>query len=242
MKKATVLVLAVMFSILAVSAAAAQSGQSDGTDASRTIQRTLRVSGEASARVPADMAVLDFGIVLQAKTALAAKDAVTIAAARVNGALLALGIEREEIQTGNFDIQPLYDDRPGKQSVITGYTAAAGITVRLDDTSLVAKAVEAAIGAGANEVRSLEYGRKDSAALKLQTLSQAALQARTKAAALAEALGVTLGKPLQIEEQGFALRAYSLRGVDMKALDVQKAFAPGSVETSASVSILFEIR
>ena len=60
---------------------------------------------------------------------------------------------------------------------------------------------------------------------------------------MAETLGRKLGKAIGVEEQGYSLRAPDTRLYMAKAMGAssQEAFAPGSVEVSASVSIVFEM-
>lgn len=204
---------------------------------------TIRVSGDAKSTVEADMAVLSLGIVQQAKTPLAVREAVTAAADKVVTSLLALGVEKKRIRTSNFSIYPQYDERPGKQNIVTGYKGEAIITLSLDDTALVAQAVEASVGAGANEIRSLDYRKKNEDALRVEMLRQAVANAMDKAAAMAETLGRKLGKAISVEEQGYSMRAPDTRAFLAKSMSAagQEAFSPGSIEVSASVLVVFEL-
>ncbi|MDP2790845.1 MAG: SIMPL domain-containing protein [Rectinemataceae bacterium] len=210
----------------------------------REANSTISVSGQATISVEADMATLSLAIVQQAKTPLAAREAVTSAADKVIVAIQALGIEKKQIRTGNFSIYPIYDERPGKQNLITGYRGETAISVILEDTALVAGTVDAAVNAGANEIRSLTYGKKDEESLRVATLQQAVANAMKKAAAIAETLGRKLGKALTVEEEGSALRAPDTRAYMAKAMvaSSQEAFAPGSIEMSASISVVFEMK
>jgi len=115
------------------------------------------------------------------------------------------------------------------------------ITVTLDDTALAAEAVEAAMGAGANEIRSLDYRKKNEDSLRVETLTLAVANASAKARAMAEALGRKLGKAISVEEQGYSMRAPDSRLYMAKAAGAgsQEAFAPGSIEVSASVLVVF---
>jgi len=204
---------------------------------------TIRVSGEAKSTIEADMAVLSLGIVQQAKTPFAVREAVTAAADKVVTSLLALGVEKKQIRTSNFSIYPQYDERPGKQNIITGYKGEAIITVSLDDTALVAQAVETAVASGANEIRGLDYRKKNEDALRVEMLRQAVANAMDKAAAMAETLGRKLGKAITVEEQGYSMRAPDTRAFLAKWMSVgaQEAFSPGSIEVNASIVVVFEM-
>jgi len=239
MKKTVYLFLAVL---ALTSAAGAQTFPATQPAAQAPVP-TIRVSGQATESVEADMATLNLAIVQQAKTPVGAREAVTTAADKVVTAIQALGIEKKLIRTGTFSIYPIYDERPGKQNIVTGYRGETGITVTLKDTALVAGTVDAAVNAGANEIRSLTYGKKDEESLRVATLQQAVANAMTKAAAIAETLGRKLGKAISVEEQGYSLRAPDTRVYMAKAMvaSSQEAFAPGSIEVSASVSVVFEM-
>ena len=204
---------------------------------------TIRVSGDAKSTVEADMAVLSLGIVQQAKTPLAVREAVTAAADKVVTSLLALGVEKKWIRTGNFSIYPQYDERLGKQNIITGYKGEAILTVSLNDTALVAQAVEMAVASGANEIRSLDYRKKNEDALRVEMLKQAVANAMDKAEAMVAVLGRRLGKAITVEEQGYSMRAPDTRAFLAKSMSVgaQEAFSPGSIEVSASIVVVFEM-
>jgi uncharacterized protein YggE len=244
MKTSNRFLMASLLFVVALGAASAQGAPRVAAPCMEApYKATIRVTGEATATVDADMAVLALGIVQQAKTPLAVREAVTAAADRVIGSLVALGIEKKQIRTSNFSIRPVYDERPGKQSLIVGYRADASITVTLDNTGLVAEAVEAAVGAGTNEIRSLTYKKKNEDALRVETLKKAVANAAGKAAAMAEVLGRKLGKAITVEEQGYAMRAPDTRMYMAKAAGAnsEEAFSPGSIEVSASVVVVFEM-
>ena len=204
---------------------------------------TIRVSGEATMTVEADMAVLSLGIAQQGKTPLVVRQAATEAADKVISSLVALGIEKKQIGTSNFNIYPLYDERPNKQNVIVGYKADMTITLTLEDTAVVAQTVETAMGAGANEIRGLNYRKRNEDGLRVETLKLAVANATAKAAAMAETLGRKLGKAILVEEQGYSMRAPDSRQFLAKSMApaAQEAFSPGSIEVSAAVSVSFEM-
>lgn len=214
-----------------------------GAGAQAALAPSIRVTGSARLSVEADKAILSLAIVQQAKTPTLARQAVATAADMVINAIEALGIERRNIATRNFTVYPMYDDRPGKQNLIVGYRADESLVITIDDVSLTAQLVEAAMGSGATEIRGLEYGKKDEAALKLRVLADAAADARSKAEALAQALGVRAGAPLSIEELGYSSGQPDMRPYMAKAALAESAdaFSPGSIDLSAEVSVVFAI-
>lgn len=229
--------LAVLILLAAVAALPAQDVQEKN--------KTIRVTGEATMTVDSDMAVLTLAVVQQAKTTVLVQQSAAQAADRVISALKALGIDQGKIRTSGFSINPVRDDRQGKQNEIIGYKASNYITVTIEDTSLVAQAVDAAIQAGANEVQSMQYRKRDEASLRMEILGKAAENARAKALALAEALGLKLGKALAVEEQGFYMQTPDTRMYSAKGLggaELANSFSPGSIDIKATVAVVFEFR
>ena len=223
--------------------AGAQAGFPAGTQAGAAPY--IRVSGQASQKVDADMAVLVIAVSQQAKTPSALRASTGAAADAVARAMLSLGVDKKDIRTGAFSIYPLYDTRQGKQNEITGYRSDLTLSVTVTDTALVPQAVEAAFAAGANEIRSLSYQKKDEEALRISTLVKALEAAKAKAYAMASALGRELGPALSIEEQGFSARPPETRMYMAKAADLAgggEGFSPGSIEIDAEVSVVFELR
>jgi uncharacterized protein YggE len=241
--KKSIAIFATIFAFAAAAGAGAQPAQAASQPAPY-----IRVSGEATATVDADLAILSLGIVQQAKTTLAAREAVTAAADKAIAAVAKLGVDRKDIRTSGFSITPVYDERAGKQNQIVGYRADASITLRLEDTVLVAEAIDAATGAGANEVRDLSYRKKNEDELRIETLKRAVANAAAKASAIAATLGGTLGPAISVEEQGYSMRApdsrlFLAKGVAAAvAASPREAFSPGSIEVSASVVAVFELR
>lgn len=203
----------------------------------------IRVSGQATVSVVSDMAVLTIGIVQQAKTPTAVRSQAAAIADRVVRAIEALGIEKRSIRTGTFSIYPVYDPKAARQNEIIGYKVDVAITLTLEDTSLVPLSIETSIGAGANEIRNLDYRKKNEDSLRIDVLVQAIGVARQKAMAMAAALGRNLGQALTVEEQGYSMRSPDSRLYSSKALSgmESEAFSPGSIDVQAEVAVVFEL-
>lgn len=205
--------------------------------------QTIRVVGEASMSVDADIAVLVLGVLQQGKTPTLAQQAVSMASDRILASITALGIDRKKMRTGNFSMYAVYDDKPGKQNEIIGYRAETSITVTIEDLKQVALVMERALFAGANQIQNLQFQKKNEEALRLQLLKEAAENAARKAQAIANGLGLSILKPVSVEEQSYSMRAPNRDMYMTKAAagSGQDPFAAGSIELTASVSALFEV-
>ena len=74
------------------------------------------VTGEGSATIAPDMAVLTLTVLREGKTAREALDANSVAMQDVLDAMKAEGVEERDLQTANFSIEPQYYYPPRKSS------------------------------------------------------------------------------------------------------------------------------
>ena len=169
----------------------------------------ILVTGEGNAEVAPDMAVLQLTVTREAKTAREALDANSAAMAKVISAMEAAGIEKRDLQTANFSIQPRYHHaRPqasGEREApqIIGYVVRNSLTVRVRDIKLVGDILDQSVSLGVNEGGRISFTNADPSEVIKQARIAAVRDARARAATLAEAAGVELGEVLQISEQSF---------------------------------------
>lgn len=155
--------------------------------------------------------------------------------------LLQFGIDRDDIQTIRFSVQPEYDRR-GERSVLTGYRVVNVVSVKLPDISRVGEVIDGVVNAGAARVEGISFEVADEAPLKDQAREQAVAHARTKAQQLADLTGVTLGRPLHIEEGDTGgvrpVAAPAARAVSEASTPIE----PGELEIRTQVRIVYAIQ
>ena len=165
------------------------------------------VSGQGSADIAPDMAVLQLSVTREAETARAALDANSAAMAEVLKALRDEGIAERDLQTTNFSIQPKYvyptqksqgEDRSRR---IVGYTVRNGLSVRVRELGKLGGIMDKSVTLGVNEGGNILFTNDDPAAAIAQARVRAVADAMDKAKALAAAAGVKLGKVLELSEQ-----------------------------------------
>lgn len=165
------------------------------------------VSGQGSADIAPDMAVLQLTVTREAETARAALDANSAAMAEVLKALRDEGIAERDLQTTNFSIQPKYvyptqksqaEDRSPR---IVGYTVRNGLSVRVRELGKLGGIMDKSVTLGVNEGGNILFTNDDPAAAIAQARVHAVTDAMDKAKALAAAAGVKLGKVLALSEQ-----------------------------------------
>ena len=160
----------------------------------------ITVVGTGSASGPPDRAQLTLAASAVRSDPGAAMTVTSERAQALRERLGELGIEPENIQTADLSLWP-ETDRNGAPA---GYRARNGIRVEFNDLgnvgSVIASALEA-LGDGA-EMGGIAFLRRDRAELEQEARAAAWAAAREKATELAQLAGVTLGRPLSVEELG----------------------------------------
>jgi uncharacterized protein YggE len=203
---------------------------------------TIAVSGEAKISVDPDMAIVTFGIEYTAKQPKEVQNSVNGVADNVIAAMLQSGIAKSEIRTNLFTVYPVYSSKPSETNKITGYRGTNSLTVTLHDVSQVGLIVDKAVAAGANKVQSVRYMKQAESDLRDEVLGKAVADAVDKAKTIATALGRTLGKVLTVDNAQASMNSPDEAAMFLKAAAAQPdGFSPGTLELSASISILFEL-
>lgn len=209
--------------------------------------RSLTVTGSGSASGAPDMALVRLGVQTSDEDVLAAFDRSNRITADIIEALLALGIERADIQTSGLS---LYQDRPYDpySDVEDGtiiYWAQNALRVTLRDVSLVGQALGASVQAGANSIDGLSYGISDPGELEARARELAVADARARAEHLAELSGAQLGRVFSISEGdgGFRARAESLEFAAMAAdAGAAATVEAGQLSVSVQLQITWELQ
>jgi uncharacterized protein YggE len=227
----TILLIAGVLLVAAAIAGVAQPHL--GRSATSPAGSTITVTGEGTVDATPDRASFNFGVTTNGATAAEALGRNASRARAIIDALKKAGVASSAIQTTQVSLWP-QTSRDGRQ--ITGYQASNSVQV----TSALAQSgslVDAAVGAGANNVDGPSLDTADRAALYDQALKQALVAAKGKAQALASAAGLTLGSALKVREGG-----QSTPMVYAAALDTARAAPPieaGTQKIQASVTVTY---
>jgi hypothetical protein len=218
-----------------VLAALAGVGLPESAHGDAGITRTITVTGEGTVKAKPDRAGFSFGVDSRAGTASEASAENARAMRRLIAALKAAGISDEHIQTQQVSVWP----QTGEDGQVTGYTASGSVSA---ETSIAdaGEVVDAATNAGANTVSGPSLTLADSDAQEAQALKNAVADARRKAEALADASKASLGQVVKIVEGG-AVEPVPMYERAAVAKDAGAPIEPGTVDTSASVTVTFQI-
>lgn len=215
---------------------------------------TLEVHGSAEVRAEPDEATVRLGFLAQEPTAREAQTRANEIAAGILEGLAKLDIPQSEVQTSELRLNPVYaspQPRPvgsegPREPEIVAYQATNVVTVRLTDLSRVGPAIDAGLEAGANRLEGVSFGLQDDLPVRAEALRRAVGEARTKAQAIAEALGVELGEVREVSEGGVSVRLPRFsEGMAMMRSEVAASastpVAAGQITVSADVSIRYRI-
>ncbi len=201
----------------------------------------LTVTGTGVVSGIPDLAVLTLGVTSRGDTAAEAMDATSAATADVLALLAETGVADTDMQTSDLSLSPVWSNRnsvSGGGDEITGFRASNTVTVRIRDLDGMGEVLDAAIGAGANEFRELRFALQNPAPALDEARRLAVADARARAETYAEAAGVTLGNVLELSESGGGGGPIMMREA---AIASAVPIAAGEVDTTASVTIVYEI-
>lgn len=200
---------------------------------------TITTRGVGKASATPDTFVILIGVSTQgasAKAALAENNAKSTALLDL---LRANGIAAKDLQTRQLSINPTYTDK----SKISGYQVENMVQAKSRDLTRAGELIDAATGVVGNAIRlqHISFSVGEDSALRAQARSEAVNQAKTQAAQLAKAAGVTLGRIRSITEQvepGYPI-GYDMRSAAGAAESVP--LQAGQQELTVSVDIVYDI-
>lgn len=159
---------------------------------------TIRITGEASAAVVPDRAVLTAAAVVQRPRASDALDA----ASRIVTAGIAVaksaGVAPDDIATVGVGLTPLTDTSRRGPPVLKGFEAREELRLSMPLTADVGAVTAGLVAHGINVIDDLALERSDEAATRDRLKAEAARDARRQADIYAGALGIRLGRVLDV--------------------------------------------
>lgn len=237
-------VLAALAMGLAFSAAPAQAEPVMISTNAIQPETTLSISATAEVTAEPDVAYLTGGVVSEAVTAEAALRQNAVDMAGVYEALEAAGLERKDIQTSNFSLQPKYVYPKNAERQIVGYTVSNQVTVKVTDMDRVGELIDAMVSRGGNNFNGVRFAIQDPSELVNEARRKAMKDAMARAELYAEVAGYDIARIVTIDEGGSY--APSPSPVVMRSMAESDSYAAtqvsgGELSYSASVNVVFEL-
>ena len=211
-------------------------------------QKTVSVQGSSEFATAPDEAKLYIKIETKATTP---KQAQEIGKERSNTVIAALkqnGFSEKDIQTSQYNLQKQerWDEKENRM-VSTGYVLTHTLEATTKNIDSAGSVADIVVGAGATGVDSVQFTLSDEKKKEVNeiALKQASANAREKAEAIAQSLGISLGKAESISESNvyYAPRSYPMMAYakDYATEAAPTEIQPSDVTVTAQVSVSFGI-
>jgi uncharacterized protein YggE len=199
--------------------------------------RTVTVSGDAVVQAAPDRAIVRIGVQTDGQAAEETLERHEADVERVLTTIRRAGIPDRQIEITSLTLGERWVEG-GRRD---GYTASRVVAVTVDDLREVPEIVAAAVSEGANRLDGLVYTLRDADRYEDQALTEAFERAREKAGRIAAAAGMSVGRVVQVHEQGAMPPQPILMRQEM-AMDASPgAYSAGSTEVRAVVVVSFAL-
>lgn len=206
---------------------------------------TLNLSAYGETRVAPDMATITLGVMTEGKTAAEAMQANATRMAAVMASLRKAGIPDKNIQTSNLNLSPQYKYQENLPPLLVGYQASNNVTITVHDLKRLGAAVDASVGAGANQVHGISFGLDDPTAAENAAREAAVKALAAKADLYARATGHRISRLVSLSEGGgyaapppMPMEAFAVRA---QAKDAGTSISGGELKVRIDISGLYEL-
>ena len=197
---------------------------------------TVQATGTATVSVAPDQAQLTVGVITQGATAQdAAQQNATQTAAMLTALKSVLG-NNGTVQTVGYSVSPRYNN--SQTPTVIGYTASNTVQVTTINLNLAGPLIDAANGAGANNISGINFSLQDPDPVLLQALSKASRQALVHAGAIAQGLGAKTGAVVSAQEGSRVTPVFGDVGA---AAPTTTPVQTGTVSVSATVTVTVQL-
>lgn len=218
-------------SFLVLAAVAWPEGASSAADEA---EDGITVTAVGSVKAEPDRAELSFGVTTEGATAKQASRANAARMTELIDALKAAGVRGQDIRTQNVSVSRRHSPTG---EPLPGYTAENTVSVKVASNRAGA-IVDLAVASGATNASGPSFDVSDREALYRDALRAAVREARTKAEAIADAGGVSVGDVRRVVEGGTAEPAVYL---ETAARAPATPVEPGEEEIHATVTVTFAV-
>ena len=240
MKKTILLVAVSLVALFALSACGT-------TQITTTMEqpRTLSAAGNGVVYIVPDIAYINVGVRVDADEVSEALAANNVQANAIADALNALGVEKSDIQTSNFNVYPMQDWGPDGQISRKYYVVENTVYITVRDLSKLGALLDTVVNSGANTINGISFDVQDKAAAEAEARDKAIADAKAEAEAIASASGVTLGElqSVSVYTSGICIPMYEAKGIGgAAAYDASVPITAGQLKINVDASVVYKIK
>jgi hypothetical protein len=230
--------------ILAFSVVAPALAQEPPPAAQRPSPPVVVASGQATVRLPPDLAYLTVATETRAPRPADAQQQNARAMTAVRQKLEAARLPKDSVRTVSYTLEEEFEYGPNRRTS-KGFHAVNTIEVRVDDISRVGEILDLAVSAGATSAGNIRFDVKDRASAERQALRLAVADARMRAEAAAAGANAALVAVIRIEEQGAVVpvpRPVVMMRAAAAEAQPETPMTPGEIEIEARVQLTATIK
>jgi uncharacterized protein YggE len=214
-------------------------------------RQIFSVSASAEIRVKPDRVHMALGVSERSKDLRAAKERMNETLKTALAFCKAQGIQDKHIQTSYISIHPdyRYDDDKAK-SLLRHYALTQTFTLTLEKPEMYETILYTLLGMGINNVQSVSFTTSELRGHRDEARLAAVRAAQEKAKLLSDAVGLKLGKVINIQEgehmnPGLGYRSQGALSQNVSETrareDAGESFALGTIPVRAEVTITYEL-
>ena len=229
---------------LCVIAPAARAQEPAPPPAPRPSPPVVVANGQATVRLPPDLAYLTMATETRAPRPAEAQQQNARAMTAVRQKLEAARLPKDSVRTVSYTLDEEFEFGPNRRTS-KGFHAVNTIEVRVDDISRVGEILDLAVGAGATSAGNIRFDVKDRAGAERQALRLAVADARMRAEAAAAGANAALVSVIRIEEQGAVVpvpRPVVMMRAAAAEAQPETPMTPGQIEIEARVQLTATIK
>ena len=205
-------------------------------------KRTISLVGTGAIKTTPDKVDISTGVTSEAISAREALDKNTGAMTKVVEALKGEGIDPKDIQTTNFSVGPIYEQKADERApVVVGYRVTNQVRITLHDTGKLGAILDKVVSLGANQIDSIEFGVEEPEALKDEARKLALKNVTDNAKLYAEAAGVGLGPVLSISEEESSYQPRFVPAATRMEMSKDVPIEAGTASVEVRVRVAWEI-
>lgn len=205
---------------------------------------TIQVAGKGEMMIQPDVAYLNVGVRAEGATSQAAQAEAAKVMAKIQSALQANGIAKEDIQTIQFTSFPRYEWEKDRR-VFKGFEVTHILRVTSRDLAKVGEVLDAVTVAGANQIDNIQFATEKAAEYEGAVLQKAMDHALKKASVLASASGKKIKDVVSIAEMGSQPPSFYqplMMGAEAKAASpISTELSQGLLKVQAEVQVVYEM-
>ncbi|AWH75101.1 SIMPL domain-containing protein [Dokdonia sp. Dokd-P16] len=211
------------------------------TAQTNTMEPLVNVTGEGIVKVIPDGVSIKVRVETQGKEAQQVKAENDQSIDKVIKFLRSQGIDSKYVQTEYINLNKNYD----YNSKTYNYNANQTLTIQLKDIKMYEGVMTGLLNSGINRIDNVQFTSSKMDALKADARIEAIKDAKDKATAYAEALGQTIGKAVQISEQGTSSPQPPMYKARMMSMEMDNAggetIAPGELMIITKIAVSFKL-